>query len=206
MFLIALTGGIASGKSLVSARLREHGAVIVDADVLAREVVAPGTEGLAAIAGHFGPAVIAADGTLNRPALGAIIFSNDHERQALNDITHPAVWKRAKQLFDEAQDANPDAVVVYDVPLLVESTKGRAMSFDLIAVVHASTETRIKRLIETRGMTREEAHHRLNSQASDTERLAIADVVIDNNDGIDETNLQIDALWAKATHEASAAS
>jgi dephospho-CoA kinase len=178
----------------------------VDADVLAREVVQPGTPGLAAIAEHFGPAVIAADGTLNRPALGAIIFSNDHERQALNNITHPAVWARAKELFAEAEAANPDAVVVYDVPLLVESTKGRNMSFDLVVVVHAKTETRIKRLIESRGMTREEAHHRLTAQASDAERLAVADVVIDNNDGIDETHEQVDALWAKAVDGASAVS
>jgi dephospho-CoA kinase len=206
MFLIALTGGIASGKSLVSSRLAEHGAVIVDADILAREVVEPGTRGLAAIAEHFGPGVIAADGTLNRPALGAIIFSNDHERQALNDITHPEVWRRAKELFAEAEAADPNTVIVYDVPLLVESTKGRAMTFDLVVVVNASTETRIQRLMELRGMTREEAGHRLNSQASDTERLAVADVVIENNGTIEETLQQVDALWSRASLAASAAS
>src|SRR6187549_3923264 len=206
MFLIALTGGIASGKSLVSARLQSHGAVLVDADVLAREVVEPGTPGLAAIADHFGPGVIAADGTLNRPALGAIIFSNDHERQALNDITHPAVWRRAKELFAEAEAADPNAVIVYDVPLLVESSKGRAMTFDLVVVVNASMDTRIRRLMELRGMTREEASHRLNSQASDTERLAVADVVIENNGTIEDTLQQVDALWAKASLAASAAS
>ena len=206
MFLIALTGGIASGKSLVSSRLAEHGAVLVDADVLAREVVEPGTAGLAAIADHFGPGVIAADGTLNRPALGAIIFSNDHERQALNDITHPAVWRRAKELFAEAEAADPNAVIVYDVPLLVESSKGRAMTFDLVVVVNASMDTRLHRLMELRGMTREEASHRLNSQASDTERLAVADVVIENNGTIEDTLQQVDALWAKASLAASAAS
>ena len=195
MYLIGLTGGIASGKSLVSTRLAELGATIVDADVLAREVVEPGTPGLAAIAEHFGPDVLLADGSLNRPALGAIIFADPEQREKLNSITHPAVWRRARELFDEAAT---DAVVVYDVPLLVEGAKGRQLDFDLIVVVNASTATRLQRLMELRGMTREEAGHRLNSQASDTERLAVADVVIDNNGGIDETLQQVDALWAKA--------
>jgi dephospho-CoA kinase len=195
MYLIGLTGGIASGKSLVSARLAEHSATIVDADVLAREVVEPGTSGLAAIAEHFGPSVISADGTLNRPALGAIIFADAEQREKLNSITHPAVWRRARELFDAAA---PDAVVVYDVPLLVEGAKGRQLDFDLIVVVNASTATRLRRLMELRGMTREEAGHRLNSQASDTERLAVADVVIDNNGTIEQTLEQVDALWAKA--------
>ena len=203
MYLIGLTGGIASGKSLVSTRLAELGAVIVDADVLAREVVEPGTPGLAAIAEHFGPSVITADGSLDRPALGAIIFADAEEREKLNGITHPAVWRRARELFDAAA---PDAVVVYDVPLLVEGAKGRQLDFDLVVVVNASTETRLRRLMELRGMTREEAGHRLNSQASDTERLAVADVVIDNNGTIDETLKQVDALWAKASRSASAVS
>jgi dephospho-CoA kinase len=192
MYLIGLTGGIASGKSLVSTRLAELGAVIVDADVLAREVVEPGTPGLAAIAEHFGPSVITADGSLDRPALGAIIFADAEEREKLNGITHPAVWRRARELFDAAA---PDAVVVYDVPLLVEGAKGRQLDFDLVVVVNASTETRLHRLMELRGMTREEASHRLNSQASDTERLAVADVVIDNNGTIDETLRAVDSLW-----------
>lgn len=195
MYLIGLTGGIASGKSLVSTRLAELGATIVDADVLAREVVEPGSEGLAAIAQTFGSAVISADGTLNRPALGAIIFADAAQREKLNAITHPAVWKRARELFATAA---ADDVVVYDVPLLVEGAKGRQMDFDLIVVVDASVETRLHRLMELRGMTREEAGHRLNSQASDAERLAIADVVIDNNGTVESTHEQVDALWAKA--------
>ena len=203
MYLIGLTGGIASGKSLVSTRLAERGAVIVDADVLAREVVEPGTEGLAQIADHFGPTVIAADGSLNRPALGAIIFSDPEQREKLNAITHPAVWKRARELFDQAA---MDEVVVYDVPLLVEGAKGRQLDFDLIVVVNASTETRLHRLTELRGMTHDEAMHRLNSQASDTERLAVADVVIDNNGSVDETLEQVDALWATVSSRASAVS
>ena len=197
MYLIGLTGGIASGKSLVSTRLAELGASIVDADVLAREVVEPGPPGLAAIADHFGPDVISADGTLNRPALGAIIFADPEQREKLNSITHPAVWKRARELFAEAA---ADDVVVYDVPLLVEGAKGRQLDFDLIVVVDASAETRLQRLMNLRGMTREEAGHRLNSQASDAERLAIADVVIDNNGTVDSTIEQVDALWAKAQH------
>ena len=200
MYLIGLTGGIASGKSLVSARLAQLGAVIVDADVLAREVVEPGTDGLAQIVEHFGPAVITPDGSLDRPALGAIIFSDPEQREKLNAITHPAVWRRARELFDQAA---VDDVVVYDVPLLVEGAKGRQLDFDLIVVVNASTETRLQRLMELRGMTREEAMHRLNSQASDTERLAVADVVIDNNGTIEETLEQVDALWASASTVAS---
>ena len=195
MYLIGLTGGIASGKSLVSARLVELGAIIVDADVLAREVVEPGTPGLAAIAEHFGANVIAADGSLDRPALGAIIFADPEQREVLNGITHPAVWRRARELFAAAPEGS---VVVYDVPLLVEGAKGRKLDFDLVVVVDASTETRMRRLVERRGMTREEAGHRLSSQATDAERLAVADVVIDNNGTVDTTIQQVDSLWAKA--------
>lgn len=195
MFLIGLTGGIASGKSLVSSRLVELGAILVDADVLAREVVEPGTPGLVAIAEHFGPGVIAADGTLNRPALGAIIFADPEQREVLNGITHPAVWRRARELFDAAPK---DAVVVYDVPLLVEGAKGRQLDFDLIVVVDTKAETRLARLVELRGLTPEEAAHRVGSQASDAERLAVADVVIDNNGSIQQTLDQVDSLWAKA--------
>jgi dephospho-CoA kinase len=128
MYLIGLTGGIASGKSVVAKRLAERGAVVVDADVLAREVVEPGTPGLAAIADHFGPAVIADDGRLDRAALGAVIFSDPAERLALNAITHPAIWKRARELFAAAESENPDAVVVYDVPLLAEAAADRPSS------------------------------------------------------------------------------
>jgi dephospho-CoA kinase len=200
VYLIGLTGGIASGKSVVAKRLAEHGAVHVDADVLAREVVEPGTPALERIAREFGPTVIAADGSLNRAALGAIIFSDPEKRSALNEITHPAVWARARDLFDAAA---PGAVVVYDVPLLVEASADRPMHFDLVVVVHASRATRISRLIELRGMTRQEAEHRLNSQASDTERLAIADVVIDSDGTLDDTLRQADELWEKASVSAS---
>jgi dephospho-CoA kinase len=199
MYLIGLTGGIASGKSVVGKRLAELGAVHVDADVLAREVVEPGTPALAEIARKFGPAVLESDGSLNRAALGAIIFTDAEQRSVLNHITHPAVWQRARELFEAAVAANPDAVVVYDVPLLAEASGDRAMKFDRIVVVNASTETRLQRMVELRGMTREEAVHRMNSQATDTERLSIADVVIDSNGTLAETLEQVDELWETIT-------
>ena len=205
MYLIGLTGGIASGKSVVAARLAEHGAVHVDADALARDVVAPGTVGLEAIRETFGSGVIAADGSLDRAALGKIIFTDPAKRAALNAITHPAVWARARELFDEANARDPHAVVVYDVPLLVESSGARPMTFDLVVVVHAEMTERIRRLVELRSMTREEAAHRLNSQASDAERLAIADVVIDSNGTLEETLRQADELWAMAAASAVSA-
>jgi dephospho-CoA kinase len=195
MQLIALTGGIASGKSAVATRLAELGAVVIDADKLAREVVEPGTPALAAIAEHFGPGVIAADGSLNRPTLGAIIFANEADREALNSITHPAVGERSRALFAEAAAADPEAIVVYDVPLLVESTSGRAQEFDTIVVVQADAETRIQRLVRYRGMREEEARSRVASQASDAERLAVADAVIDSNGTLEQTLEQAEALW-----------
>jgi dephospho-CoA kinase len=205
MYLIGLTGGIASGKSVVAGRLAQHGAIIVDADVLAREVVEPGSRGLAEIEREFGPSVISPDGRLDRAALGAVIFSDPDERAKLNAITHPAVWRLALERFDEAQAANPHAVVVYDVPLLVESSTSRPTQFDLIVVVNASSETRLGRLMSERGMTRQEATHRLNSQASDAERLAIADVVIESNGSLDETLHQADELWEMAAASAMSA-
>jgi dephospho-CoA kinase len=195
MKLVGLTGGIASGKSVVSARLAEHGAVIVDADKLAREVVEPGTPGIARIAQVFGPTVISGDGSLNRAALGAIIFSDAAKREELNSITHPAIWARAKELFDAAVVANPDVVIVYDVPLLAEASSDRPMRFDIIIVVHAEAETRIDRLVSLRGMSRREAESRLGSQAGDDQRLALADVVIDSNGTLEHTLEQADALW-----------
>lgn len=193
MLLVALTGGIASGKSTVARRLAEHGAVVVDADQVARDVVAPGEPALARIAEEFGPAVLAADGSLDRAALGAIVFSDPDARRTLNAITHPAVSERSQALFAAAGAADPRAVVVYDVPLLAEA--GRRTEFDLVVVVHAPTETRIRRMVELRGMTRDEALHRIQSQATDTERLAIADVVIDADGTVEETLAQTDALW-----------
>jgi dephospho-CoA kinase len=205
MYLIGLTGGIASGKSVVAKRLAERGAVVVDADVLAREVVEPGTPALAAIADHFGPGVIADDGSLDRAALGAVIFSDPAERLALNAITHPAVWKRARELFAAAERDDPDAVVVYDVPLLVEAAGDRPIRFDLVVVVNASAQTRMKRLVELRGLSEEEAARRLSSQASDAERLAIADEVIESDGTLEETLAQADDLYRRIAERVSEA-
>lgn len=207
MYLIGLTGGIASGKTVVARRLADHGAVHIDADELSRLVVEPGEPALEEIAREFGPGtdgsgVIDADGRLDRAALAAVIFVDPERRAALNAIVHPAVKARAREIMDAAAAADPDAVVVYDVPLLIEAGVDAEHAFDLVVVVNASTETRIRRLVELRGLTREEALHRLGSQASDTERLAIADVVIDSNGTIDETLRQADALWASIRRSA----
>ncbi|MCX7521654.1 dephospho-CoA kinase [Microbacterium sp. STN6] len=197
MPVVALTGGIASGKSTVAARLVEHGAVLVDADRLAREVVEPGTPALAQIARRFGPGVIDTDGLLNRPALGAIVFGDEQSLRDLNAITHPAVWRLAKERFAEAFASDPDVVVVYDVPLLVEASGDRPLHFDRVVVVHADREERIRRLVELRGLSREEAERRLDAQASDAERLAVADEVIDANGTLNETLRQVDELWRR---------
>ena len=195
MQLIGLTGGIASGKSTVARQLSALGAVIVDADQLAREVVAPESDGLAAIVREFGEAMITADGSLDRAALGAIVFTDPARREALNAITHPAVWKLATERISAAEAANPDAIIVYDVPLLVEASANRPIEFDLVVVVQASADTRIARLVSLRGMTQDDAAHRIASQASDADRLAVADVVISTDGSIAETRAQVDALW-----------
>ncbi|AYG05487.1 dephospho-CoA kinase [Gryllotalpicola protaetiae] len=196
MQIIALTGGIASGKSTVSARLAEHGAVVVDADKLAREVVEPGRPALAQIAAEFGDGVLLPDGSLNRPALGAIVFNDEAARLKLNAITHPAVWKRGNELFAATEAENPDAIVVYDVPLLVEASADRPMHFEKVIVVSASRDERIRRLVADRGMSQAEAEARVGSQATDAERLAVADVVLDNDGTREELLAAVDELWA----------
>ncbi len=194
---MALTGGIASGKSTVARRLAELGAVVVDADVIAREVVAPGTPGLAHIAREFGPTVIAPDGTLDRAALGAIIFGDEDARAKLNAITHPAVGERSRALFAEAHAADPDAIVVYDVPLLVnERGEGRADEFEHVIAVSADEETRVRRLVELRGLDEAEARRRVAAQAPESARLAIADIVVDANGTLEQTIARVDEVWA----------
>lgn len=195
MQLIALTGGIASGKSAVAARLAELGAVVVDADRIAREVVEPGTPALARIAEEFGPEFLTSDGALDRARLGALVFAEPDKRRLLNAITHPAVAARSHELFAAAAEADPDAIVVYDVPLMVDAD--RTGEFDLVVVVVADPEERVRRMVELRGMTRADAEARIASQASDAERVAIADVVIDANGTLDETLRQVDALWER---------
>lgn len=193
MLLVAVTGGIASGKSAVAARLAEHGAVVVDADQVARDVVAPGAPALARIAEEFGPDVLTSDGALDRARVGEIVFADPEKRAVLNAITHPAVLEESHRRFRAARDADPDAVVVYDIPLLVEA--GRHEEFDVVVAVEAGIETRISRMTTLRGMTAEEATRRIAAQASDDDRRAIADVVIDANGTLDETLAQTDALW-----------
>jgi dephospho-CoA kinase len=195
--LIGLTGGIASGKSTIARRLAENGAIVVDADRIAREVVEPGTPALAEIAETFGDGVLREDGSLDRPALGAIVFADGEALLRLNAITHPAVLRASTARFDAAAAADPDAVVVYDVPLLVESAN--EYPFDLIVVAHASAQARVERLVALRGMERAEAERRIRSQASDEERLAVADVVIDTDGTLEQTLEQADLLWDRLT-------
>jgi dephospho-CoA kinase len=206
VFVIALTGGIAAGKSTVARRFSEHGAVVVDADRLAREAVEPGTPGLAAIAERFGPGVIDADGRLDRPALGAIVFADEAARLDLNGITHPAVAALLKERLAETAASDPDAIVVYDVPLLAESGGRRDGLFRFVVVVEAPAEVRVRRLIELRGMAADEAGRRVASQASDEERRALADVVIDTGGSLDETLEQTDAAWLRVREAAARAS
>lgn len=193
MALIALTGGIASGKSTVAARLAELGAVVVDADAIVREVQQPGSPVLAEIAAAFGGDVLLADGSLDRALLGARVFGDQEALQNLNAIVHPAVRTEVGRRFAAAFDADPNAIVVYDVPLLVEARTGS--SWDLVVVTHAPAAVRRRRLVELRGFTDDEAVARIGSQASDDERLAIADVVIETAGTLEETIAAVDRLW-----------
>ncbi|MGI5527557.1 dephospho-CoA kinase [Streptomyces syringium] len=191
MLKVGLTGGIGSGKSEVSRLLAAYGAVIVDADRIAREVVEPGTPGLAAVVAEFGPGVLTADGALDRPKLGAIVFADTGRLTALNAIVHPLVRARSAEI--EAAAA-PDAVVVHDVPLLAEN--GLAPLYDLVIVIDAAEETRLDRLVRLRGMTREEARARMAAQATREERLAVADLVIDNDGPLEALEAQVAKAWA----------
>ncbi|MDU0345776.1 dephospho-CoA kinase [Microbacterium sp. KSW2-29] len=195
MPLLALTGGIASGKSTISALLAERGAVVVDADAIVREVQAPGSAVLAAIAREFGDEVLTADGALDRPGLGARVFGHPDRLATLNALVHPAVKAESQRRFDEAFARDPRTVVVYDVPLLAEARAGDA--WDLVIVAHAPVETRVRRLIDDRGLNEADARARIGSQASDEERLALADVVIDTATTMDATRRQVDDLWAR---------
>ncbi|MFI9718847.1 dephospho-CoA kinase [Streptomyces sp. NPDC052396] len=190
MVKVGLTGGIGSGKSEVSRLLAARGAVIVDADRIAREVVQPGTPGLAAVVAEFGPEVLAADGTLDRPRLGAIVFADEERLGALNAIVHPLVRARSLELEGEA---GPGAVVVHDVPLLAEN--GLAPLYDLVVVVDAGEQTRLDRLVRLRGMTEDEARARMAAQATREDRLAVADLVIDNNGPLAALEARVDEVW-----------
>ncbi|WP_460774047.1 dephospho-CoA kinase [Microbacterium sp. GXF7504] len=195
MPLIALTGGIAAGKSTVADRLAAHGAVVVDADAIVRDLQRPGAPVTVAIAAAFGDDVLTADGALDRAALGVIVFGDDGARARLNGIVHPAVREESKRRFDAAFAADPDAVVVYDVPLLVEARADDP--WDRIVVVHAPAALRAERLVALRGMTHAEAAGRIAAQVPDADRLAIADDVIDTTGTIADTHAQVDALWER---------
>jgi dephospho-CoA kinase len=192
---VGLTGGIGSGKSEVARLLAEHGAVVIDADALAREAVAPGTPGLAAVVEEFGADVLAPDGSLDRAKLGAVVFADAAQRAKLEAIVHPYVGLRSAELMADAAD---DAVVVYDVPLLAE--KQLQDGFDVVVVVDVSAETQVRRLAATRGMPEAEVRARIAAQASREERIAVADVVIDNDtDDASRESLrrQVDVLWRR---------
>ena len=188
---VGLTGGVGSGKSTVSARLAELGAVVIDADAIAREVVEPGTPGLAALVERFGVDVLDGDGRLDRPKVAAIVFSDDTARADLNAIVHPLVGARTAELMGAAA---PDAIVVYDVPLLVESNM--AEGFEVVVVVEADTDLRIQRL-EQRGMPADDARARMAIQATDEQRRAVATELVLNNGTREELMAEVDALWGR---------
>lgn len=191
MLRVGLTGGIGSGKSTVANRLAEHGAVLVDSDRIARAVVEPGTPGLAAIAEAFGTGVLAADGSLDRAALAARAFAGEESRRRLNGILHPLIGQRTAELMAGAAD---DAIVVHDVPLLVENDL--APAYHLVVVVDAPVEVRVRRLVEARGMTEEDARARIRAQATEDQRRAVADVWLDNGGRRDAVLAEVDELWA----------
>jgi dephospho-CoA kinase len=190
MVRVALTGGIASGKSMVAAELAARGAIIIDADVLAREVVEPGTPALAAIIDRFGEQVVS-DGRLDRPRLAQIVFADPLARRDLERIVHPAVRARAAEL---ERAAGPAAIVVHVIPLLVET--GQQGDFDLVVTVDVDHETQIQRLVARNGFTRAEAESRIAAQASREDRKIAADVVVDNTGSVTQLREQIDVLWA----------
>jgi dephospho-CoA kinase len=195
---VGLTGGIGAGKSEVSARLAAQGAVVIDADAIAREVVEPGTEGLAEVVEAFGPEVLLPDGGLDRPRLGEIVFADSELRGRLNAIVHPKVGARMAEL---EREAGPAAIVVLDVPLIAES--GRTDGYDLVVVVDAPPRVQVDRLVRRRGMTREQAKARMAAQASREDRLAIADIVIDNSGSLAELDRQVGDLWAELRRRAA---
>lgn len=192
MLRVGLSGGIGSGKSTVAGRLAEHGAVVIDADRLAREVVERGTEALRDIEEAFGPSVLNADGSLNRAALADRVFGqgDDRDRQTLNAIMHPRIGARTAELIAAAPE---DAIIVHDVPLLVEN--GLAPAYHLVIIVHADPEERVRRLVG-RGLDEQDARNRMAKQATDEQRRAVADVWLDNSGTPDLVLAEVDALWA----------
>jgi dephospho-CoA kinase len=190
MYLIGLTGGIAAGKSTVAKRWAEHGAIEIDADQVAREVVEPGAVGLNSIVEHFGADVLTASGELDRKELARQIFSDSGKRELLNSILHPLIRERTKLLLAELPN---DSIVVYNVPLLVEASVDHP--FDLVVTVEAPEEEQIRRLVQTRGLTESEARNRIAAQAKPVERAARADRILNSNQDINLLIRDADALW-----------
>ncbi|MEU9630547.1 dephospho-CoA kinase [Streptomyces luteogriseus] len=199
MLKVGLTGGIGAGKSEVSRLLVACGAVLIDADRIAREVVAPGTPGLASVVEAFGEEILAADGSLDRPRLGAIVFSDAEKLSTLNSIVHPLVGARSRELEEATAK---DAVVLHDVPLLTEN--GLAPLYDLVIVVDAAPETQLDRLVRLRGMTEEDARARMAAQATREERREIADIVIDNDVPLEELERRVKDVWAELLRRSQA--
>ncbi|MFF4868999.1 dephospho-CoA kinase [Streptomyces sp. NPDC000961] len=201
MLKVGLTGGIGAGKSEVSRLFVSYGAVLIDADRIAREVVEPGTPGLAAVVEAFGEDVLTAEGVLDRPKLGSLVFSDPDRLATLNAIVHPLVGARSAELESRAETGD---VVVHDVPLLTEN--GLAPLYDLVVVVDASPETQLDRLVRLRGMEESEARARMAAQATRAQRLAVADLVIDNDGPLDELEPQVRKAWDELARRAAAPS
>ncbi|MFD8030592.1 dephospho-CoA kinase [Streptomyces sp. NPDC059717] len=197
MLKVGLTGGIGAGKSEVSRLLVECGAVLIDADRIAREVVAPGTPGLAAVADAFGVGVLAPDGSLDRPKLGSVVFADPEKLAVLNAIVHPLVGARSRELEAAAPE---DAVVVHDVPLLAENAL--APLYDVVVVVDASPATQLDRLVRLRGMTEEDARARMAAQATRDKRLEVADIVIDNDVDLPRLERSVRDVWVDLVRRA----
>lgn len=194
MLRVGLTGGIGSGKSAVAGRLAKLGAVVLDGDTAARAIVEPGTPGLARIAETFGPGVLRADGSLDRAGLAGIVFSDDAAREKLNDITHPLIHEHMRAAEEAAvAAAGPDTIVVHDVPLLAEGQ--RSAAFELVIVVDVAPEVQVSRLAG-RGLPEDQARARMAAQASRDERLAIADIVIDNSGSVADLDRRVAEVWA----------
>ncbi|MFH8578014.1 dephospho-CoA kinase [Streptomyces zaomyceticus] len=198
MLKVGLTGGIGAGKSEVSRLLVSYGAVLIDADRIAREVVEPGTPGLAAVVEAFGDDILTEEGTLDRPKLGSIVFADPDRLATLNALVHPLVGARSAELESRAGEGD---VVVHDVPLLTEN--GLAPLYDLVVVVDASPETQLDRLVRLRGMAESEARARMTAQATREQRLAVADLVIDNDGPLDALAPQVRKVWDELERRAA---